>query len=293
MVCGYASSAKAGTVLHYTANTHGTFSAPQADGFNVFDVAGSPDDPASTGAKVNALPAGTMALIWVGNLDNAPMGSKCPAPGFTMAQFQAQVDALAHNAKVYGYYLSDEPHPSVCPNAAADIRARADYIHAHTSQKSFIVVLDGYNMCTGYTGCEYKAFAPANTHVDLIGLDPYPCHYDKNGKAVSCDVSQITTKVRTAIQNGISANSVVPVFQTFGQEGRTDSHAAYYRTPTAAEMRSMLAVWHSVIPHPVMDYSYSYGVQCTYSTCPASRALSNTPELNAIMRAHNTQTDTP
>jgi len=275
--------------LHYASNTKTHQLEAAADGFTLLDVAGSISDPAGVNVRVNALPAGTKALVWVGNLDNAPKGSACPIPSFTAKQFQAQVDALAGNPRVYGYYLSDEPHPSVCPNAATDIRARADYIHSHTTQKSFIVVLDGYNLCAGNMGCEYEALAPAKTHVDLIGIDPYPCHYDKNGVAVPCDVTQITAKANTAIAKGIGINVIVPVFQTFGQEGKTGGKGIYYRTPTSAEMQAMLSAWHTIAPNPVMDYSYTYGVQCSASACPSPQTISNHPEIKAIIRSHNTE----
>src|SRR5581483_6743826 len=122
---------------------------------------------------------GGKALVWVGNLDNASPGSACPAPGFSFGQFRAQVDALRRNPRVYGYYVADEPHPTVCSGAAADIRARADYIHAEApGQTAFIVVQDGSVVCGSALGCEYRALRPARTHVDLVGLDPYPCHYD-------------------------------------------------------------------------------------------------------------------
>jgi hypothetical protein len=279
--------------LHYTTNTGTSVSAAAADGYNVFDVAGSTSNPAGVATTVNSLPAGTQALVWVGNLDNAPVGSACPVPGFTTAQFQAQINALAGNAKVFGYYVSDEPHPSVCPSAVSDIAARADYIHAHTTQKAFIVVLDGSNLCGANLGCEYQALAPANTHVDLVGLDPYPCHYTSTGTAVPCDTSQITTKVNTAITKGIPVSAIVPTFQTFGQEGRSDGKTVFYRTPTTSEMTAMLNAWHAVVPNPVMDYSYTYGVQCSVSSCPAPQALANHPELASLLKAHNVAATPP
>ena len=113
----------------------------------------------------------------MGNLGNASKGQKCPTPGFSDAEFMAVVDALANNPKVFGYNLSDEPHPSVCPNAANDIKIRSDYIHTHApGQKAYITILDGSNMCPEVEGCEYRALQPENTNVDLIGLDPYPWH---------------------------------------------------------------------------------------------------------------------
>jgi hypothetical protein len=275
--------------LHYAPNTGGRVAAAAADGFTLFDVAGSTTNPHRVDAAVNALPNGMKALVWVGNLGNAPVGSTCPRAGFTTPRFQAQVDALADNRKVFGYYLADDPHPSICPNAVADIAARADYIHSHTNQKAFIVALDSSNLCGDHPGCEYQALAPAQTHVDLFGLDPYPCHFDSAGSQAPCDVSEIAATVDTAIRKGIPRRAIVPTFQTFGQEGRTDGKPVYYRLPTLDELTAMLNAWRLVVPHPIMDYSYSFGVQCTPTSCPAPQALENHSGLARVMKRHNSQ----
>ncbi len=268
---------------HYSANTNYNQSLALSLGFTVLDITGSTGNPSNTKAIVDALPSGVQALVWTGNLDN----TNCATPGFTTAQFQALVAALAGDSKVFGYFLSDEPHPGVCPNAAGDIKARADYIHAHDSnQKAFIVVLDGSNQCGGNLGCEYNALQPANSHVDLIGLDPYPCHYDTNGVAVACDNTKINTAVSNAIANGISLSAIVPVFQTFGQLGRTDGSTVYYRTPSSSELTTMLNTWAGLVPKPAMDYAYTFGVQCSAS-CPAPQALANQSALQAVIKTHN------
>ncbi|HSX30915.1 MAG TPA: hypothetical protein VLE99_03295 [Candidatus Saccharimonadales bacterium] len=280
-----ASMSFASGTLHYTANSDSSLSQIVADGFNLVDISGSTSNPSSTASTVNALPSGVQALVWVGNLDNSS-GPPCPAPGFTLAQYEALVDGLAHNSKVYGYFLSDEPHPSICPNAASDIQARADYLHQKApAQKAFIVVLDGSNQCGSQLGCEYAALSPTHTHVDLIGLDPYPCHYS-GSTAVPCNNSQITDRYNSAIASGIPASAIVPVFQTFGQEGRSDGGSVYYRTPSATELQSMLDTWKTLVPNPAFDYAYSWGVQCG-SSCPSPQALSNHAELQAVMSGHN------
>lgn len=273
-----------GSTLHYTANIGSDQATAAALGFNLFDIG-------PTKASIDALPAGVKAVVWVGNLDNAPVGSSCPAPALSVSQFQAAVDALKNDPKVFAYYLSDEPHPVVCPSAASDIKIRADYIHANApTQKSFIVVLDGSNVCSGNLGCEYAALAPSKTDVDYIGLDPYPCHYASDGvTVVPCDVSSITTKVQLAISKGIPVSAIVPTFQTFGQAGRSDGKQVYYRLPTTTELTDMINAWHNLVPNPVFDYAYSYGVQCSASSCPASQAIANEPTLQTLIKAHNTQ----
>jgi len=274
--------------LHAAFNTQGDIAELVALGFNLIDVTGSKTNPASTLATVNALPDGTQALVWLGNLGNAPKGQNCPDPGFSDAEFQAQVDILANNAKVFGYNLSDEPHPSVCPDAANTLRERSDYVHVHTAgQLTYITVLDGSNMCPDGEGCEYHAFRPEVTHIDLIGLDPYPCHFNSLGQPVACDPSVISQRVQSAVANGIPTAAIVPVFEAFGQEGRLDGKSIYYRTPTETEFQDMLDLWYSLVSNPVFDFTYTWGIQCTENNCPAPQSLKNHPELQSLIKQHN------
>jgi len=251
-------------------------------GFDVMDVTGSGTDPRRTKAIADALPAGVQALIWVGNLDN----TDCTTPGYTTKQYRALVDALANDPKVYGYYLADEPHPLTCTRAAADIRARADYLHAHSRfQQALIVIQDGSGPCGSKLGCEFEALAPAKTHVDLVGLDPYPCHYAGGIRAEPCDYGLIRERVAAATAHGVPVRAIVPVFQEFGEQGRTGG-AVYYRLPTAGELRTILSTWSSLVPRPSLDAAYTFGVQCS-TTCPAPQALANHPELQPVVRSYN------
>lgn len=70
--------------LHAAFNTQGDIADLLALGFNLFDITGSKTNPASTLVLVNALPEGTQALVWVGNLGNAAKGQSCPAPALVM-----------------------------------------------------------------------------------------------------------------------------------------------------------------------------------------------------------------
>ena len=274
--------------LHAAFNTQGDIADLIALGFNLFDVTGSKTNPESTLDVINALPEGIQALVWLGNMGNAPIGQNCPPPGFSDAEFKAQVDILANNPKVFGYNLSDEPHPSVCPDAANEIKSRSDYIHLHApGQKTYITILDGSNMCPEGEGCEYRAFRPEITHLDLVGLDPYPCHFNSAGQPVACDINKISQRVQSAIENGIPVSAIIPVFHAFGQEDRQDGKTIYYRTPTTKEFQDMLDLWESLVPNPVFDFAYTWGIQCTESSCPASQSLKNHPELQLLVKQHN------
>jgi hypothetical protein len=284
---GPSTATKTSRTLHYAPNVRGSVADAAGLGFDLFDVHGSTSHPAVVNRAVDSLPPGEKALVWVGNLDNAPPGSPCPAPGFTNGQFRAQVDALRRNPRVYGYYVADEPHPTVCPRAAADIKARADYIHAEAPGQSAFIVVAGGSICGADPGCEYRALQPSRTHVDLVGLDPYPCHYDSEGDPVPCDDSMIAARVLAATANGIPSGSIVPVFQAFGQARRTDGKSVYYRMPSAGELAFMLSVWHSLVPAPAFDYFYTFGVQCNVTSCPAPQAIIDSPELRGVVRSHN------
>jgi hypothetical protein len=267
---------------HYAVGTSHDQSLAVSLGFDVMDIAGSHSNPRATKAIVDALPPGVQGLIWVGNLDN----TKCSTPGYTTAQFRALVDAMATDPKVYGYSISDEPHPLTCTNAVVDVRGRADYLHAHSSfQKAFIVIADGYEVCGSNLGCEFRILRPANTHVDLVGLDPYPCHYASPGHPAPCNYGMIKQRVAAATASGIAVSRIVPVFQTFGSAGSVGV-PVYYRLPTPSELATILSTWHAVVPNPPMDYAYTFGVQCS-TTCPAPQALANHPELQPLIRAHN------
>ena len=111
------------TTKHYLNNLHGDYSAVQL-GFNLLDTG-------SSKSTIDALPAGTQSLVW--------LGQKCPTAAD--ATFKATVDSLKSDPKVFGYYLSDEPHVSSCPGGAAALASRADYIKRATrgSQVCFIV----------------------------------------------------------------------------------------------------------------------------------------------------------
>jgi hypothetical protein len=245
--------------LHYVANGHQDPNA-FALGFNLSDTG-------PTKATIDALPDGVRALVWVGNGFN----STC-SWALSDADIQAKVGPLAGDPKVYGYFVSDEPHPSTCPDAPAQVNARSKLIHSiDPAAKTFIVVLEG----SSHPG-EYAAFAP--TDIDLIGLDPYPCNL--NNAATGCSYQQIDQRVATAQAAGISPSRIVPVFQTFGQACATSK---YYRLPSTRELQTMLDHWHALVPSPAFDYSYGWSNQS--SACPT---LADAPDLQSVIHQHNT-----
>ncbi|GAA3103821.1 hypothetical protein JOF29_003545 [Kribbella aluminosa] len=229
---------------HFIANLKGA-TTPFALGYNLADK--------SSVSSLSLLPAAVQSVFW--------LGQKCPKPADST--FKATVDALASNPKVFAYYLSDEPHIGDCPGGPAALRSRADYIRAasHGRQKSFVVL----SKVT-----DYKPFAPASSHVDLVGLDPYPC----STAHPQCDLGKIGEKVSAARSAGVPPAAIVPVYQAFGQE-RTTSH--YYNQPTASQEHAMLMEWKRLVPAPVMDYTYGWSNQSS-----AAPTLVDSPALQKV-----------
>src|SRR3954470_2249847 len=213
---------------HFVANLKGA-TAPFSLGYTLADN--------SSFSSLSTLPTGVQSVFW--------LGQKCPTPADST--FKAKVDALASNAKVFAYYLSDEPPIGACPGVPAALRSRADYIRAASGgrQKSFIVLSKV---------ADYKPFAPASSHVDLVGLDPYPCSIAHP----QCDLSKIGEKVAAARSAGVPLTAIVPAYQAFGQERTT---SPYYNLPTATQEHAILTEWKRLVPSPVMDYTYGWGNQ--------------------------------
>ena len=141
------------TDLHYTAN--GNFSSsgqylPGADGFNLADV--------GSVSVLDALPAGTNGLVWIGY---------CEGPDST---FQAMVSPFIGNPKLFGFYMVDEPDPSTC--LAANLKAEDDWIRVHVPGARTFAILENLGSSDAPTFA--NAYTPQNSDLDLIGLDPYP-----------------------------------------------------------------------------------------------------------------------
>ena len=249
---------------HYTANGvyNGDTYSPGADGFNLLDVEST--------WWANHLPAGTKALVWLGLCTGAD------------STFVSTITPYLNHPGVLGYYLFDEPDPTgqwkspAC--SATDLKAESDWIHAHDpGKKTFLMLM---NMSSNSDPSYRGTYNPANTGIDLYGLDPYPCRSELNG----CDYTFITKRVAAAEAWGIPAADLIPTFQTFGGGAWVDDGGGSYALPTASQEQQILATWASVLPHPVFDYAYSWGTQ------NGDVALDATPSLQTIMAQHNAAT---
>jgi hypothetical protein len=220
------------TAFHFTVNVKHPAGAHRV-GFNVFDTGTSAE-------QIAALPSGSVALVW--------LGQKCPTA--IDHAFRQVVRGLASNDRVFGYFLSDEPHIADCPLGPAHLAQRAGFIRkvSDNRQKSLIVM-----SATVPSG--YHAFRPKVTRVSMVGIDPYPCSIEHP----RCDDRLITLRVRNALHAGIRRSAIVPTFQTFGQESLKDHH--YYNLPTPRQLKRILNTWAKLVPHPKMDASYGWGHQ--------------------------------
>ena len=245
------------TNLHYAPNanfdSNGNY-LPGVDGFNLADI--------SDVGTLNSLPTGVVGLAWVGLCNGVD------------STFTATIQPFIGNPKLFGFYLMDEPDPTghyapLC--TAANLMAESDWIHAHLpGAKTFIVMM---NLGTPTSPTYANTYNPANTHIDLFGLDPYPVRPQFTG---GVDYKVISAGVSAAEAAGIPASSIVPVYQAFGGGGFTS-----YTLPTAAQEQQILSTWASVAPNPAFDYAYSWGVQ------DADQSLSTTLDLQPIFLQHN------
>jgi hypothetical protein len=247
-------------MLHYAPNhnfdANGTW-LPGAAGFNLADIT----DP----RQLRDLPPGVKALIWIGLCAGAN------------PKFIAEVRPYMRQKAIFGFYLMDDPDPRIgvaqCkPNS---LRAEADWIHAHfAGALTFIVLM---NLSASGTPSFQDSYNPINSHVDLYGIDPYPCRSELNG----CSDTMIQQYVAAAQAWGIPRERMVPVYQVFGGGRWKDGDRGEFNLPTAAQARAMLAQWGALLPAPVFDYAYSWGAQL------GDQALESSPQLQRVFSTHN------
>jgi len=244
------------TLLHYASN--GNFDRngvylPGKTGFNLADVSRIED--------LSSLPAGVKALVWVGRCSGVD------------AAFLDAVWPYAGNPKLFGFYLMDDPDPTSC--AAGNLKAEADWIHANVPGAVTFVLL--MNVGSSRTPSFAGSYNPANSHVDLFGISPYPCRTELNG----CDFDMIERFVAAAEAAGFPRPSIVPVYQAFGGGDWVDDNRGRYVLPAAAEEQEILFRWQRLVPTPVFDYAYSWGSQ------RGDVALESSSDLQTVFSGHN------
>jgi hypothetical protein len=246
------------TGLHFPANGNfgpGGQYLPGADGFNLADVNTYSKD------EMDSLPAGVRGLVSLGDCTGAT------------ASFRSAVDAYAGDAKLFGFYVMDEPSPSTCP--PGHLLAEDRWIHAHVPGAVTFAVLE--NLGSQLNPTFRGSYTPKNSGLDLIGLDPYPVRSELS----SPDYAEISQYVHLAEAVGWPRASIVPVYQAFGGGDYLDNENGSYLLPTAAQERQLLADWAVVVPDPKFDYAYSWGQQ------KGDMSLSQSSALRALFTERN------
>jgi hypothetical protein len=231
--------------LHFAAqnnfDNNGKFT-PAIAGFNVADVS----DP----QRLKELPDGVRALVWVGMCE-----------GVT-PRFVERVKPFIGGQRVFGFYLMDDPDPRrqlggmrPAPCEADKLRAESDWLHAQMpGTRAFIVLM---NLGTGRRPFYDATYRPEATHIDLFGLAAYPCRSEWNG----CDFKAVERYVVAAEGGGIPRSRMVPMYQAFGSGQWHDDEEGHYIMPTPTQEQEIVRRWHALVPRPVFDYAYSWGVQ--------------------------------
>ncbi len=249
------------SAFHYASNdnfhANGNY-LPGAAGFNLADV--------SKVAQLNSLPDGVKGLVWVGQCNGVDTA------------FLNTVRPYIGNAKLFGFYLMDDPDPTgryhpLCP--ADKLKAESDWIHANVPGAKIFVLL--MSLSSSKTPSFTGSYNPINSHVDLFGMSAYPCRTELKG----CDYDLIDRYVAAAEAWGLPRDRIVPVYQTFGGGNWVDDGGGRYTLPTVSQMQQILARWEVLVPTPVFDYAYSWGSQS------ADEALDSSPELQAVFRRRN------
>jgi hypothetical protein len=200
-------------------------------------------------------------LVWLGACRGAT------------ASFRATVRAYKNDPKLFGFYIMDEPVPSTCP--PAHLLAENNWIHKHIPGAVTFAILT--NLGSEKEPTFAGSYTPADSGLDLIGLDPYPVRSELHRP----DYVAISQYVRMAEARGWPQSSIVPVYQTFGGGNYPDDANGYWVMPSVAQERQLLAEWAAVVPHPKFDYAYSWGSQ------KDDTALSQSPALRAVFTTKN------
>jgi hypothetical protein len=172
----------------------------------------------------------------------------------------------------------DDPDPTGAygPLCTADnLKAESDWIHDNVpGAKVFILLMP---MSSSKTPSYAGTYNPMNSHVDLFGIDPYPCRSELKG----CDYDMIDRYIAAAESGGVPRDNIVPVFQAFGGGNWRDDGGGKYVLPSVEELQQMLKRWGTFVPAPVFDYAYSWGSQ------NADEALERSTDLQAVFARHN------
>jgi chitodextrinase len=146
-------------------------------GYNLIDV--------STKSEADAIPAGTLAQVWLYDYDNTTCSWEKDDTYITN-----MVTSMANDPKVAGFYFSNEPDPFACPNAPAEHKARNALIHSLAPTKYTLIGIDA-NWRAHFDAYGSMWVGAA----DYINYNPYVCYeWDTS----TCDYSWLDHVIATA-----------------------------------------------------------------------------------------------
>lgn len=254
---------------HFAVNLGGDYAGVAAAGFDLADV--------SSAARLDGLPKGLLGVLWLGNGYNTFCHWRLDD-----AQVTAEVQAARGHPNFSGiYYISDEPHPAACPDAAARVAARTELIHSLDPDGRTFIIVENASKAPD----EFRLLANS---ADLIGVDPYPCN--SSNALTGCNLAQLRGRIMAARDAGIAVERIVPVFQAFGQ-ACAGMKQPWYRLPTEDEMVAMLRIWDELVPagRRPFDMTYSWAAQKGIS-CPTLKGADGEewPNLRRVVSAYFT-----
>jgi len=228
----------------YTFNTADSAAATAAGGWNVMDAGGK--------TEADAAPAGTRALVWEGDYDNASCSWEV-----SDATLRNDVQRMLGDPHVLGFFFSDEPYAEQCPTAPAQHAARNALIKS-IDPSALTVMLVNAN------GSAHRAawkLWSTPTDADVIAINPYPCL-----QGAACDWSLVTKSIAAADAAGFR--------YWFAVQSFADSE---YRFPTASELQTLLGMATQSHAQGLMTFAWRYDGQC----------LCDHPDLLSVWGAYN------
>lgn len=260
-VVGASAQSTRTTHLHYAPNhnfdSEGSY-LPGGIGFNLADVGAV--------EQLDSLPNGIEGLVWIGECEGID------------ANFLKAVQPFVGKPKVFGFFLMDDPDPTgryKSPCTPENLKAESDWIHDHVpGAKTFIVLM---KLSSSKAPSFVNTYNPSNSHIDLYGVDPYPCRTE----ITDCDYEMIDRYVAAAEAWGIPRSKIIPIYQAFGGGNWRDDGGGKYVLPSEKQIEQIFERWEKMVPAPVFDFAYSWGSQ------RADDALENSPDLQAVFARHN------
>jgi PKD repeat protein len=156
--------------------------------------------------------SGLAGMVWLGDFDKTTCSFAVSDSTVTSV-----VSLHKGDARVFGYFIADEPDSGSCAGAAALLRARTDLIHSiDPSARTFAVF------------SQPATFASYVATVDIAATDPYPCKPSQ-----PCDTTMIPAYA--AAMKAAGATNWWGVLQAFGSGG--------WRWPTGDEEHAMIRQW--------------------------------------------------